>query len=276
MTSHRHILVPNFPIYSASFLGKTGNVVVSSRRRHFYMYDAVAGKLNHIPKIVGREEKSLELCISSSDGKTIAFGGNDGYIILYDARSKQWIADLKLNGSVRTIAFSPGSGQHILASGSDGDVYRWDIKSRKCLERFSNVDGTSCSALAVSEQHLAVGSHSGVVNLYRNSMQHHPSQFISNNTEAPIKSIMNLQSGIGSTCFNGDGQILAISTNREQQGLKLVHMPTATVFANWPTSGTPLSYVWSMDFSPASKFLAIGNDKGKCLLYRLNHYNSKI
>jgi U3 small nucleolar RNA-associated protein 18 len=44
------------------------------------------------------------------------------------------------------------------------------------------------------------------------------------------------------------------------------------VFSNWPTSKTPLKYVWSMDFSPKSRYMAIGNDHGKCLLYRLKHY----
>ena len=88
----------------------------------------------------------------------------------------------------------------------------------------------------------------------------------------PIKSIMNMQSSADLVKFNGDGQILAMSTRREINGLKLLHVPTATVFSNWPTSKTPLKYVWSMDFSPGSKYLAIGNDHGKCLLYQLKHY----
>lgn len=89
----------------------------------------------------------------------------------------------------------------------------------------------------------------------------------------PLKSIMNVRTSADYVRFNHDGQILAISTRREKQGLKLVHVPTATVFSNWPTSKTPLSYVWATDFSPESKFLAVGNDKGKCLLYRLVHYD---
>lgn len=47
-----------------------------------------------------------------------------------------------------------------------------------------------------------------------------------------------------------------------------VHVPSLTVFANWPTRGTPLSYVTALDVSPQSHYLAIGNDKGKVLLYR--------
>jgi U3 small nucleolar RNA-associated protein 18 len=86
---------------------------------------------------------------------------------------------------------------------------------------------------------------------------------------------MNLHTSADYIRFNSDGQILAMATQREKHGLKLLHVPSKTVFSNWPTSKTPLGYVWSMDFSPTSKFLAIGNDKGKCLLYKLNHYDDK-
>ena len=120
--SHALCLVPKLPITSAYFLGDTGKVVVSGRRKFFYFYDSIAGKLDHVPRISGREEKSLEKCVPSPDGKTIAFCGNDGYIILVDVDSKQWMASLKMNGSVRAIAFTP-DGEYILASGSDGDVY---------------------------------------------------------------------------------------------------------------------------------------------------------
>jgi U3 small nucleolar RNA-associated protein 18 len=87
---------------------------------------------------------------------------------------------------------------------------------------------------------------------------------------------MNLHTSVDYMKFNPDGQILAMSSRREKDSLKLLHVPTQTVFSNWPTTKTPLSYVWSMDFSPASKYMAIGNDKGKCLLYKLSHYHDDM
>jgi U3 small nucleolar RNA-associated protein 18 len=115
--------VPRMPIYSASFLGNSGNVVVSGRRSFFYIYDAVVGKVDLVPRVMGRDEKSWEKHVVSPDGRIVAFVGNDGYIVLVDAKSKHWIGDLKLNGSVRAVTFTH-DGKYILASGSDGDVYR--------------------------------------------------------------------------------------------------------------------------------------------------------
>eukprot|EP00751_Fragilariopsis_kerguelensis_P033879 CAMPEP_0170969996 /NCGR_PEP_ID=MMETSP0735-20130129/44313_1 /TAXON_ID=186038 /ORGANISM="Fragilariopsis kerguelensis, Strain L26-C5" /LENGTH=517 /DNA_ID=CAMNT_0011389577 /DNA_START=40 /DNA_END=1594 /DNA_ORIENTATION=- len=156
---------PEMPIYNASFLGNTGKVVLSGRRKFFYIYDAVAGKVDLVPKIHGRDERSWERHSVSPDGSLIALVGNDGYIVLVDSHSKQSVGTLKLNGSVRAITFTP-DGNCIIASGSDGDIYRWDVKSRQCIERFANGDGTITSSLDASSTTLAVGAESGVVNLY--------------------------------------------------------------------------------------------------------------
>jgi U3 small nucleolar RNA-associated protein 18 len=153
---------------------------------------------------------------------------------------------------------------------------RWDVKSRQCLERFPNRDGTITSCLAASSNSLAVGAESGVVNIYSEHQQNvRRSLLPGDSNKAPLKSIMNLHTSADCVRFNTDGQILAMSTQREKHGLKLMHVPTKTIFSNWPTTKTPLGYIWSMDFSPESKFLALGNDKGKCLLYKLNHYHGE-
>ena len=117
------IQFPKMPITCASFIGNSGSVVLSGRRPFFYVYDAVSGNIQKIPSIVGRTERSLEKFVVSPNGSMIAFIGNDGYIILVDGTTYQWIGDLKMNGSVRAITFTE-DGEYILGSGSDGDVYR--------------------------------------------------------------------------------------------------------------------------------------------------------
>lgn len=251
-------------------------MVVTGRRPFFYLYDTVAGKADRMPPIPGRQEKSWERSVAAPDGKTLALLGNDGYILLYDVQQKacRTTQHMKLNGSVRTVCFSESasSSLDLFASGSDGDVYRFDIRnSSRCVERFSNLDGTITSSLAVSRRTLAVGAESGVVNLY----SQHAADLSSSSSEQrlPLKSILNLKTSVDAMRYNSDGQLLAISSRREKDALKLVHVPSRTVYSNWPTSQTPLGYVWSMDFSPSSRFLAMGNDQGKCLLYKLLHYD---
>jgi len=117
------IQFPKMPITCASFLGNSGSVVLSGRRPFFYVYDAISGNIQKIPSVVGRTERSLEKFVVSPNGSMIAFIGNDGYIILVDGTTYQWIGDLKMNGSVRAITFTE-DGEYILGSGSDGDVYR--------------------------------------------------------------------------------------------------------------------------------------------------------
>ena len=274
--------VPKLPIYSAAFLGSTGNVLVTGRRPFFYLYDSVAGKVDLIPRVQGRPEKSWENSFVAPDGRTVAFTGHDGYVVLWDVQSRSWKADVKMNGTARAVAFAPNNNaQELLTSGSDGDVYRWDLRMHhRCVERFANQDGTITSALAVSARTLAVGAESGVVNLYSEKQQPQQQQqptsalSLAHTTRDPWKAIMNVKTSADRLTFNSDGQILAVSSRRGKDSLKLVHVPTGTVFANWPTSKTPLGFVWSTAFSPESKFLAVGNDRGRCLLYKLMHYNN--
>lgn len=54
----------------------------------------------------------------------------------------------------------------------------------------------------------------------------------------------------------------------------MLHVPSLTVFSNWPTSKSPLHYVHSAAVSPHSGYLAVGNARGRVLLYRLHHYKS--
>ncbi|KAL7519848.1 hypothetical protein ACHAWX_004729 [Stephanocyclus meneghinianus] len=98
----------HMPIMCASFVGNYGSAVMSGRRPFFYVYDAASGSVEQVhATMFGRKEHSLEWFTVSPDGRVIAFVGNDGYIILIDGFSKRWIGDLKMNGSVRAITFSP-------------------------------------------------------------------------------------------------------------------------------------------------------------------------
>jgi U3 small nucleolar RNA-associated protein 18 len=70
---------PKLPIYSASFLGDTGNVVVSGRRPFFYIYDAVAGKVSSVLSRIDCARFSLPqpLLITFTVSVVVGFGSQD-------------------------------------------------------------------------------------------------------------------------------------------------------------------------------------------------------
>lgn len=256
----------DMPIYNANFFPDGQEVIVTGRRRFFYIYDLNGGEITKIQGIKGHDDKSYERCKVSPCNKYIAFLGANGYIILVSRKTKQWIADLKVNKTVRDIDFSK-DGQYIYAIGVDGEVYQWDVGSRTCIHRFSDEGAVKSTTICASRngEYFATGSNTGVVNIYNN-------ECLTETRPTPQKSILNLTTSIHNIKFNHDSQLLAISSHSKKDQFKLIHLPSMRVFPNWPTSTTPLSYVSSFDFSPNSGYLAIGNDKGKVLLYRLGSY----
>lgn len=56
--------------------------------------------------------------------------------------------------------------------------------------------------------------------------------------------------------------------------VKLVHLPSCSVYSNWPLEKAPFRKVESMDFSPNGSYFAIGNNKGNVFLYRLNYFSN--
>lgn len=257
----------DMPIYCASYLGDTGNIVLSGKKPYFYFYDGEKGKVDKTSLTnVPNTDKSLDNFTTSSDGSLLAFAtGQGGYISFVDGRSKTWITDMKMNGSAKTVRFEKNDF-YLLSCGSDGDIYRWDMRNYKCCQKFSNIDGSIIYSLATSNSnHIAVGSESGCINLYKIKSD------VMNPT--PFHTILNLRTSVNNLLFHPQSQVLVMSSRMEKDSLKLYHVPSQTVFSNWPTNKTPLGYVCSLDFSPGKgKLLAIGNDKGRCLLYQLKRF----
>lgn len=111
-------------------------------------------------------------------------------------------------------------------------------------------------------------SSTGIVNLYE------PSSMVreSGAERKALKAIGNLTTQVTTIKFNHDSQLVALASATNKDQLKLVHLPSATVFSNWPTQQTPLHHVTAVDFSRGSEWLAVGNKRGKVLLYSLKHY----
>ncbi|KAL6603491.1 hypothetical protein ACP70R_043852 [Stipagrostis hirtigluma subsp. patula] len=262
------IFIEDCPVYKASFLPDGSEVILSGRRKFFYSFDLVHAAVSKIGPLTGREEKSLESFEISPDSKTIAFIGNEGYILLVSSKTKQLIGTLKMNGSVRSLAFADG-GNQLMSSGGDGQVYHWDLRTRKCIHKATDDGSLAGISLCTSQDSslFATGSTSGIVNVYKRD------DFLGGK-QKPLKTIENLTTEVGEMKFNHDAQILAISSRKERNGMRLVHIPSFTVFQNWPGPRFSLHYPRCLDFSPNSGFLSVGHAGGKVLLYKLHHYQN--
>jgi U3 small nucleolar RNA-associated protein 18 len=116
-------------------------------------------------------------------------------------------------------------------------------------------------------KHMATDSSStGVINLYRTL------DAKASSTPTPVKSFFHLTTTITTLRFHPDSQILAAGSSVKQDAFKLIHVPSLSVFQNWPTSNTPLGRVCAANFSADGSHIVIANDKGKVLLYRLLSY----
>ncbi|XP_042416664.1 U3 small nucleolar RNA-associated protein 18 homolog isoform X1 [Zingiber officinale] len=262
------IFIEDCPVHKASFLPNGSEVILSGRRKFFYSIDLVKAAASKIGPLTGREEKSLEAFEVSPDSNTIAFIGNEGYILLVSSRTKELIGTLKMNGSARCLAFADG-GQQLLSGGGDGHVYHWDLRTRRCIHKGTDDGSIGGSALCASQDSsmFASGSASGIVNVYKRE------EFLGGK-QKPLKTIENLTTMVDHMKFNHDSQILAMISRVSKNGLKLVHIPSYNVFSNYPPTRSSIQYPRCLDFSPGGGFMTVGNAAGKVFLYKLHHYQN--
>lgn len=258
-------------ISSAAFLGLSNDVVVGGRKPYFYHYDGNTGKVAKIPGPMGKGLKSHESMTVSPEGSRIAVAGAGGYTHVLCGRHKTWQMDVKSNSAVRSACFADENT--LFASGLDADVYQFDLRMHgRCLSRFQHEDGTCSSALAVSRNsdYLAVGAESGAVSIY--DARNLPAG--AGAAPKPLKSLLNLVTKVTCLQFHPSSQLMALSSPEINDQLRLLHLPSQSVFTNWPTDKTPLRKVSCVDFSPQGGYMVAGNDRGRVLLYRLNHFQS--
>ncbi|KVH99569.1 WD40 repeat-containing protein [Cynara cardunculus var. scolymus] len=255
-TKIQTIFVDDCPIRKASFTPDGSQVILSGRRKFFYSFDLVKAKMDKIGPLVGRDEKSLETFEISPDSNTIAFLGNEGYILLVSSKTKELIGTLKMNGTARALAFTNG-GQQLMSTGGDGQIYHWDLRTMTCFHKGVDDGCITGTALGSSPNGniFAAGSDSGIVNIYNRD------EFLGGNKK-PIKTIENLTTKVDFMRFNSDAQILAICSSMKKNSMKLVHIPSFTVFSNWPPSNRTLQYPRCLDFSPGGGMMAMGNAAG--------------
>ncbi|XP_071043072.1 U3 small nucleolar RNA-associated protein 18 homolog [Parasteatoda tepidariorum] len=265
------IYLESFPIHTAHFT-TDGNEIIAGSNMYgfFYSYDMYLGKVVRIPNQKGMEQQNIRRFQMSPDGKYIAIHGRYGNIHLVTTKTKEWIGSLKMNGEVVAITFS-NDGSKLYSHGDCGEVYIWDLNTRKCILKFTDEGCITGTAINISpnNQFLATGSDSGIVNIYDCAT-------LNTSSPSPVKVIKNLTTEITALKFNVTTEVLAMGSSYKIGATRLVHVPSLSVFSNFPAREDykGIKNVNSLDISPNSGFLAMGNNTGNALLYRLKHYKN--
>ncbi|KAI7789968.1 U3 small nucleolar RNA-associated protein 18 homolog isoform X2 [Triplophysa rosa] len=265
------IHLENFPVNKASFSADGERIVATGlRNKLFYMYDMMEGKILPVTTVRGLNEQRVKDFELSPDGKCLLLSGSSGYLHLMTMKTREVIGSMKMNGNVCSAGFTADSSK-IFSSSVDGDVFIWDVRSSKCLKKFTDDGCVGATSLALSpdDMYLACGSQSGVVNVYSQK------DCLQNTEPKPLKAIMNLVTAATSLCFNNTSEILAIGSRADDEANRLVHIPSFTVFSNFPLMRKKTIFqTRCVDFSPRSGFYTVANNKGHALLFRLLHYKS--
>ncbi|KAJ3850312.1 hypothetical protein EV368DRAFT_45596 [Lentinula lateritia] len=237
-------------------------------------------------------------------GSILAVAGRGGYVHLVDWKSGagQVIGSLKCSnggGGVKGLWWtSPssryseldtgfGSREYLTVLTGDSEVYMWDVGERRCVRRWTDQGGFRGSGRVLAGSGkgsgwLAIGSNTGLVNVYGPD-SYTPSTVSTSSsslsswsglTPKPLKTIENLITPISTLRFNHDAQVLAMASKEKKDSMRLIHLPSLTSFSNWPTSSTPLGHVTAVDFSARSEYIAIGNTRGRVLLYHLKNFGA--
>ncbi|KAJ7590580.1 WD40-repeat-containing domain protein [Mycena floridula] len=304
--------VPSIPLTSQSsisFHPGGAQLLLTGNRPYYSVYDLQSGKVTNMggknslwgsqsstgkrrrDGTTGGDEGSMEVTAfspSSSSADILAVAGRGGHINLVDWKSGggQVIGSLKCSnggGGVKALWWTGDSGSsgksHLAALTGDAEVYLWDVTERRCVRRWKDDGGFRGTGRVMAgtdrgKGWLAIGSNIGLVNVYAADSFAVSSSDTFSTQPTPLKTVENLTTGISTLRFNHDGQILAMASREKKDAAKLIHLPSLTAFTNWPTSSTPLGHITAMDFSAQSEYLALGNTKGRVLLYHLRNYGS--
>ncbi|KAK1129746.1 hypothetical protein K0M31_019460 [Melipona bicolor] len=257
-----------FPISTAKFLRDGTEVLIGSQYYpHCHSYNLISGKTYRMLLPPGLP--NIQKYEVSPDGKMLAICGRSGEIFLLHSLSKEHITTLKMNARCRALAFTPDSNT-LITHGDKSEMYIWDLNSRACIHRAIDDGCLSCASIAMSPngQFLATGSKEGVVNLYDTKT------VLQNRNPVPLKVVLNFVTSITNLKFNPYSEILAMASDKKHNAFKMMHLPSFTVFSNFPTFQTNLLMPEAIDFSPGSGYLAISNRSFSAFLYRLKYYGN--
>ncbi|EFQ26217.1 U3 small nucleolar RNA-associated protein [Colletotrichum graminicola] len=275
----------------AEFLYPAGDqIFFAGRRKFFHSWDLESGHVQKTSQIQGHnlEHKSMERFKLSPCGRYMGLvastrkGG--GIVNIVSTESRQWVAAARLDSRHGIADFAWwGTGDGLSILGRDGSVGEYSMAERKFLAVWRDEGCVGGIVIALGGHHqgpellggdrwVAVGSSSGIANIYDRGALVKTSKTGEVGVEErpePTRRFEQLVTPITVLTFSPDGQLLAFGSREAKDALRLVHLPSCTVYRNWPTAQTPLGRITSVAFGRSSELLAVGNDTGKIRMWEI-------
>lgn len=125
----KSIYLENLPIESARFISSRGEVLASGLKKHLLTIDLQKDSIEKVSSYLftNRFEKKLGKFIMSRDEKYIALFNKEGfYVMILDAKTKQFLYEIKVTESLSSVDFSWDS-QYVFALGMSGSIFQYCI-----------------------------------------------------------------------------------------------------------------------------------------------------
>ncbi len=296
--------VKNTPLHSTAFLPPSDSsptsdsttIYLSSRRRYFHTWSLTTGVTTKIARPftsnphLRTTQRTTETFHLSPCGRYIGFIGSarkgGGYVNILTTQSTQWLCTCRIDsrGGVADFAWW-GDGNGIVVAGKNGECSEYNVQERRVLGRWMDEGAVGTTVIALGgattttgnkderhgrglggDRYVATGSSSGIVNIY--DRRGWSSTAIPPNP-TPLRTLTHLTTPTSHLEFSSDGQMLVMASRWKKDALRLIHLPSCTVYRNWPTDRTPLGRVSSVALSPDGGFLAVGNEQGAIRLWEI-------
>lgn len=238
-------------------------------------------------------------------------GRPGGVVLVLSAATGQWVAQARVDGPGSLIAWTwwaDGSGMTLATSA--GEVTEWSADRRAVVSRWGDPGASSVTALALGtdpsspfpraaaldrrraseaardtmaqdgtyvgpDRFTALGLASGEVLLYeRRTLKaaRHKTQKVE-----PLRTFAQLTTRIGHVAFSACGSALVWASGATRDALRVAHVPSRTVYRNWPTQQTPLGVVggvcwgevWDEERRRVVRVLCVGSQRGHVRMWEV-------